>query len=246
MLLRHGMEVREAETAQQGLMMVDAEPPDLVLMDLQLPGMGGMEAMRQLRKRQGPIGQTPVIALTANALIGDRESYLTAGMNGYVSKPFTTDALIAEISRVVDQQVFIVDRAEGTTLASAPDAMSTPQVPSQFVRALDSINGELGLFVLVAEKAVSEFQLTADRLDACISASDLPGLTRLAHKLCSVWALYAKVGEEDLAAQVETYAKGGRREVTLMLATQLVAALQDAAQSLLAWLSQVKGENNNG
>ena len=245
MLLRHGMEVREAETAQQGLMMVDAEPPDLVLMDLQLPGMGGMEALRQLRMRHGPIAQTPVIALTANALIGDRENYLTAGMNGYVSKPFTTDALIAEISRVVDQQVLIVDRAEGITLASAPDGMSAPPVPSQFVRAFEGINGDLGLFVLVAEKAASEFQLNADRLDAFIGASDFPGLARLAHKLCSVWALYAKVGEEDLAAQVETSAKDGQSEMSLTLATQLVAALRDAAQSLLAWLGQVKGEINN-
>ena len=246
MLLRHGMEVREAETAQQGLMMVDAEPPDLVLMDLQLPGMGGMEALRQLRTREGPVGLTPVIALTANALIGDRENYLAAGMNGYVSKPFTTDALMAEIARVVDQQVLMLERAEGTTAAAALDGMSAPQLPLQFMPAFESINGELGLFVLVAEKAVSEFQLTADRLDALITAADLPGVARVAHKMCSVWAMYAKVGEEGLAAQVETFARDGQRQMALTSARQFVTALRDAAQSLLIWLAQVQGENKYG
>jgi PAS domain S-box-containing protein len=240
-LLRHGMEVREAETAQQGLTIVVTEPPDLVLMDLQLPGMGGMEALRQLRAFHDPVGKTPVIALTANALIGDRENYLAAGMNGYVSKPFTTEALIAEIARVVDQQVLMVDRAEGTTVATALNGMSATQLPLQFVPALESINGDLDLFVLVAEKAVSEFQLTANRLDALVRASDLPGLGREAHKLCSVWALYAKTGEEGIAAQLETSAKGGQKQVALVLAGQLVIALRDAAQSLQVWHGQVQG-----
>jgi CheY-like chemotaxis protein len=242
MLLRHGMDVREAETAQQGLMIVEAEPPDLVLMDLQLPGMGGMEALRLLRIRPGPVGQTPVIALTANALMGDRENYLAAGMNGYVSKPFTTEALMAEIARVVDQQVLMVYRAEGTTVASAPNEMAASQLPLQFVPAFESINSDLELFVMVAEKAVSEFELTADRLDALVRASDLPGLASVAHKLCSVWAMYAKSGEEGLAAQVETSAKGGQGQMALRLAAQLVTALRDAAQSLLVWLVQFRGE----
>jgi CheY-like chemotaxis protein len=210
-------------------------------MDLQLPGMGGMEALRQLRAFHDPVGKTPVIALTANALIGDRENYLAAGMNGYVSKPFTTEALIAEIARVVDQQVLMVDRAEGTTVATALNGMSATQLPLQFVPALESINGDLDLFVLVAEKAVSEFQLTANRLDALVRASDLPGLGREAHKLCSVWALYAKTGEEGIAAQLETSAKGGQKQVALVLAGQLVIALRDAAQSLQVWHGQVQG-----
>jgi CheY-like chemotaxis protein len=241
-LLRHGMEVREAETAQQGLTIVAAEPPDLVLMDLQLPGMGGMEALRQLRAFQGPVGQTPVIALTANALIGDRENCLAAGMNGYVSKPFTTEALIAEIARIVDQQVLMMDRADTATVAFASNGTFASQLPFQFVPALESINGDLGLFVLVAEKAVFEFQLTANRLDALCRASDLPGLGSEAHKLCSVWALYAKVGEEGMAAQLETSAKGGQKKMALTLARRLVMALRDAAQSLNVWLGQVQGE----
>jgi CheY-like chemotaxis protein len=213
-------------------------------MDLQLPGMGGMEALRQLRAVEGPVGQTPVIALTANALIGDRESYLAAGMNGYVSKPFTTEALMAEIARVVDQQALILDLSQAAGVTSKPNVVSSPQLPSQFVPAFESINSDLALFVLVAEKAVSEFQLTADRLEVLIRASDLSGLASEAHKLCSVWAMYAKVGEEDMAAQLEMCAKGRQKQMALALARQLVLALRNAAQSLLVWHGQVQGQKH--
>jgi two-component system, sensor histidine kinase and response regulator len=203
-----------------------------------------MEALRQLRAMQGPIGRTPVIALTANALIGDRENYLTAGMNGYVSKPFTSKALMAEIARVVDQHALRLDRAGVTMVAPAPAGKSAPQLPMQFERALEGIDGDLALFVVIAEKAVSEFHRTADRLDALVSASDLPGLTSEAHKLCSVWALYAKAGEEGMAAQLESSAKGGQKQVALALAAKLVIALRDAAQLLLIWHGQVQGQKH--
>jgi CheY-like chemotaxis protein len=239
-LRRHGMEVREAETALEGLTIVAAEPPDLVLMDLQLPGMGGMEALHHLRAMQGHVGQTPVIALTANALIGDRENYLASGMNGYVSKPFTAQALMAEIVRVVDQQGLVLDRAETPVQASAPAGRSAPQLPLQFVPAFESIDNDLESFVVIAEKAVSEFQRTADKLSALAKASDFPGLAKEAHTLRSVWGLYAKTGEENMAAQLETFAKTGQREVALALAEQLVVALRDAAQSLLVWHGQIQ------
>jgi hypothetical protein len=118
-----------------------------------------------------------------------------------------------------------------------------PQLPLQFMPAFESINCDLGLFLVVAEKAVSEFQLTADRLDALIAASNLPDVARAAHKLCSVWAMYAKAGEEGLAAQVETYANAGQKQMALTIARELVTALRDAAQSLQIWLGRVQGEN---
>lgn len=235
-LLRHGMDVREAETAQQGLSILTTEPCDLVLMDLQLPGMGGMDALRQLRTMPAPVGQTPVIALTANAIIGDRESYLASGMNGYVSKPFTAATLMAEIVRVVHQQALVLDQTEPTMTGY------TPQLPLQFVHALESIDGDLTSFVVIAEKAVFEFQRTADRLNALVRVSDLSGLAREAHTLCSVWALYAKEGEEGMAGRLETSANSGQKEVALALAGQLVIALRDAAQSLHIWHSQMQGQ----
>jgi two-component system, cell cycle response regulator DivK len=83
-----GYDVRVARTAEDGLTLAAKEPPDLVLMDLQLPGIDGMEALRRLR--QNPrTADIPVVAVTAQAMKQDRERVLDAGFNGYVEKPIS-------------------------------------------------------------------------------------------------------------------------------------------------------------
>ena len=74
---------------------------DLVLMDVQMPEMDGETATREIRALPGPAGQVPIIALTANAMRGDRERYLACGMNDYVTKPIQRQALLAAIHACV-------------------------------------------------------------------------------------------------------------------------------------------------
>ena len=72
---------------------------DLILMDSQMPVMGGLEATERIRKLDGPAAALPIIALTANAMVGDRERYIAAGMNDYVTKPIDAAILIAAMER---------------------------------------------------------------------------------------------------------------------------------------------------
>jgi two-component system, cell cycle response regulator DivK len=93
-----GYDVVAASSAEQGVAMAIARPPDLVLMDLQLPGMDGTEALRQLR--DSPRTRTvPVVAVTAFAMKDDRQRALDAGFNGYLEKPISIRALPAQVRR---------------------------------------------------------------------------------------------------------------------------------------------------
>ena len=91
MLLRdvlsaHGYRILEASSAEDGLVLARAERPQLILMDVQLPGMDGLAALRALRTMPETTG-TPVIAVTAFAMKDDRERLLSAGFDGYLEKP---------------------------------------------------------------------------------------------------------------------------------------------------------------
>ena len=93
-----GYDVLAARTAEDGITQAVNEPPDLVLMDLQLPGIDGLEALRQLR--QSPrTANVPVVAVTAQAMKQDRERVLDAGFNGYIEKPISVRAFPDQVRR---------------------------------------------------------------------------------------------------------------------------------------------------
>jgi two-component system, cell cycle response regulator DivK len=81
-----GFRTLEAATAEQGIALATEHHPDLVLMDYQLPGLNGVEALERLRG-QAATADIPVVALTASAMREDRERFLAAGFDGYLTKP---------------------------------------------------------------------------------------------------------------------------------------------------------------
>ena len=98
-----GVQVDTAEDGAEGVELAARGGYDLVLMDIQMPGMDGIEATRRIRAMEGPIAATPIVAVTANVLAHQRSSYVDAGMDGVVAKPVSAGALIAEIARVTER-----------------------------------------------------------------------------------------------------------------------------------------------
>ena len=93
-----GYDVRVARTGEDGVTLAVTESPDLVLMDLQLPGIDGMEALRRLRESPRTAG-IPVVAVTAQVMKEDRERVLDAGFDGYVEKPISVRAFPDQVRR---------------------------------------------------------------------------------------------------------------------------------------------------
>jgi len=97
-LKKFGAEVLVANHGEEALSVLMQKPVDAVLMDCQMPVMDGFDATRAIRSRLG-LAELPVIAMTANALSGDRERCLEAGMNDYIAKPFQTEQVLEVLSR---------------------------------------------------------------------------------------------------------------------------------------------------
>jgi CheY-like chemotaxis protein len=100
-LLEDQYQVIEAINGQEGLEIAERERPDLILMDLSLPVMDGWEATRRL-KANDDLRSIPVIALTAHAMVGDKEKALAAGCNDYLVKPLDEDELMAGIAKYLE------------------------------------------------------------------------------------------------------------------------------------------------
>jgi len=170
---------------------------DLVLMDCQMPEMDGFEATRRLRafEKERALAHLPIVALTANALSGDREKCLAVGMDDFVGKPFRLAQLRSAIERGLERR-----KADSTPSSKAsrpaPDTTPSPTLnvpcrdamPSLNPAALDAIREAggpdaaalLGDLVALYEESAPE---ALGRMRAAAAAGDLPALATIAHKL---------------------------------------------------------------
>jgi two-component system, sensor histidine kinase len=107
-LAAFGHQVSKAASGPEALDRLSVAAFDLVLMDIQMPGMTGIEALTLLRGAPGPNQDTPVIAVTADVLTRDRKAYVALGFNGQVSKPVQIPALMAELAGLSDERTILV------------------------------------------------------------------------------------------------------------------------------------------
>jgi len=100
----HGYQIAEAETAEEGIRLAQTSPPALILMDIQLPGINGIEALGQLRADPRTRG-IPVIAVTASAMTHDRQKIMAAGFDAYQSKPINVKDFVAAVREMLNQRL---------------------------------------------------------------------------------------------------------------------------------------------
>jgi two-component system cell cycle response regulator DivK len=99
----HGYRTVEAETGEDGVRLARESGPALILMDIQLPGMSGIEALAELRA-DSATRAIPIIAVTASAMTQDRQKIIAAGFDGYQSKPINVKEFVVTVRRMLDER----------------------------------------------------------------------------------------------------------------------------------------------
>jgi CheY-like chemotaxis protein len=102
LLRAFGYDVLTARDGEEGVTVAEREQPDLILMDLQLPKLTGFESAARIRAA-APLKRVPIIAVTAFAMVGDRERVLAEGFDGYMSKPITPETFVCDVEAHLPQ-----------------------------------------------------------------------------------------------------------------------------------------------
>jgi signal transduction histidine kinase/DNA-binding response OmpR family regulator/HPt (histidine-containing phosphotransfer) domain-containing protein len=187
LLDRADVQVRVAANGREALRMLPTEPFDAVLMDCQMPVMDGFEATRALR--QDPRWQQlPVIAMTANAMVGDREKVIAAGMNDHIAKPINVDQMFAVLSRWVRprQEVSAMTPDPSPAPSRAPTLETLPGIDSQ--AALHALGGDERIYRRLLGRFLDSQSGFAASFRAIRSSGDLEAAHRMAHDLKGVAA----------------------------------------------------------
>ncbi len=231
LLEKHGHTVVTAENGHEALELIVRESFDLVLMDVQMPEMGGLEATAEIRKNEAAHGgHLPVIALTAHAMKGDREVCLAAGADDYLTKPIRTDEFFAALERI--------RRAVPTRQAPepAPEERSS-SAAFDLNAALERVAGDRSLLLEIARLFEGECPKLMTGIQDALKRGDAHGIERLAHTLKGSSANLGGHGTSRAALELEQSARAGdlpRAQEILEILEKEIALLQQALAALFS------------
>jgi CheY-like chemotaxis protein/HPt (histidine-containing phosphotransfer) domain-containing protein len=213
---------------------------DAILMDCQMPTMDGLEASRRIREQEQShaLRRIPIIALTAEAIDGDREKCLAAGMDGYVSKPINAADLFAAIQSLVRKEVPVDAPAGPATNPSEPSAPASAAAPidikALLARCLDDSTFASETLDQFSQRAVED----VERLRLCVSQGQSENAQRLAHNLKAV-ASYVAAGQlRNIAFEIEK--AGAQRD--LQFIEEHLTALDNEAKRCAAYVPEAMAQ----
>ena len=236
LLARMGYRADLAANGLEGLEALERQRYDVVLMDMQMPEMDGLEATRQIIARWQPQERPYIVAMTANAMEGDREMCLAAGMNDYVSKPVRVQSLVEALERgAAHNNIGIQDPATPEGAADPATALLDP-------KALDNLREVVGGDPEFLAELVDTFlddvpSLLAD-LRQGLAAGDAAEVRRHAHSLKSNGAEFGATELSQRCGQLEVMAKEGRLVGAASLLTQIEGLYQEVETALRALAQQ--------
>lgn len=229
LLEKHGHSVVVANNGREALAALEKEKFQLVLMDVQMPEMGGFEATAAIRAQERNTGaHIPIIAMTAHAMKGDREKCLEAGMDAYVSKPIKVKELLDAIDRAIPSAI----SAKEATMESAPFQFYKAM---NYEKALAQMEGDNELLGQVASLFLNDVASQLDKMRSALEQHNLETLGRVAHAIKGSVANFSAEQAVNAALKLET----ASREGNLSLAAQAARDLERAIELLRPELAEL-------
>jgi CheY-like chemotaxis protein len=235
-LRRRGHRVTVAENGRRALDRLAETGFDVVLMDVQMPEMNGLDATRAIRAGEAATGRhVPIVAMTAHAMAGDRERCLESGMDDYLTKPVRAEALISHVERYA----MTPDTRPMDAKASAAPAHQVPSahsaIPAQpdaafdLDEALQRVDGDLELLVEIAGIFLADAPGMLADVAAAVGRRDAPDVSRAAHRLKGSILTFSAPAAAAAALSLETAGRDGNlttADTDLAALTTAMARLQ--------------------
>ncbi len=237
-LEKQGHRVTLAHNGNEAVAALARERFDLVLMDVQMPELGGFEATAQVRAAEQATGlHVPIIALTAHAMKGDRERCLAAGMDAYVAKPIQAKELFEAMSEVVRRLGPAPEGPSTPSGAPAPEPVAGPVAGpvSEYDRAaaMERVGGDEELFRELADMFLAEAPTWLQAIDEAVRTGDATSVKRTAHTLKGAVGTFAAQLAWNAAQRLETMGRDndlGSAPAALADLRETIGRLQRALQ----------------
>ncbi len=204
LLEKLGHEVKLAVNGKEAVEVCSAEKFDLILMDIQMPVMGGMEATAKIREHEQQTGnRTPILAMTAHAMKGDQEKCLEGGMDGYISKPIRVDLLRSEIVRLTEE------RRGARNMKERQGNPEEKRQPVNLQELLARVENDWDLIRELSAIFKEDFPRYAETLRQAIELKNLAQAADAAHALKGMLSNLAASRAAEIASEIEQLARAG-------------------------------------
>ena len=228
-----------AATGAQAIASLSTKPYDVVFMDVQMPGMDGLEATRRIREAERLEQRAPVriIAMTANAMLGDRDKCLAAGMNDYLAKPVRPEALQAALEKCAYSSAAPTAAPAPAAPRAAQPAAAAPAQPDadqvDFDRLVEFAGGSRTSLIEITDLYLSQTTEQLGKLEAALQRKDAVEAARIAHSSAGASGVCGITVMEELLRQTEQLSKDGRLGEAMPLAARLQANFERVKALLL-------------
>ncbi len=253
LLTRQGYAVDLAANGLEAVKAVQQKKYDLIFMDVQMPEMDGFEAAQTIRRLDGAVSRTPIIAMTAHALHGDRQRCIDAGMDDYVSKPLDPRKVFQAIERWTEsagqftssalkgEEVDEFETPSERRFLEAAGAVNSfegdTNIPLDVENALNRFSRDRNFYYNLLGDFVHSLPTRLEEMRAALEGEDFQSLSNLAHNLKGVSANFSAFQLAQLAADLDLCCRDG----DLPKAQLLVPQIETAVERVKAVIAELLG-----